>query len=46
MSFRQTELFKCFLLLKYINKKKKKKKKIEDTNLKFEYSDLIHVDYG
>ena len=25
---------------------KKKKKKIEDTNLKFEYSDLIHVDYG
>ena len=24
----------------------KKKKKIEDTNLKFEYSDLIHVDYG
>ena len=24
----------------------KKKKKIEDTNVKFEYSDLIHVDYG
>ena len=46
MSFRQTELFKCLLLLKYIYIKKKKKKKIEDTNLKFEYSDLIHVDYG
>ena len=30
----------------YIYKKKKKKKKIEDTTLKFEYSDLIHVDYG
>ena len=32
-------------MLKYIYIKKKKKK-IEDTNVKFEYSDLIHVDYG